>query len=378
MPRRSQVRYYQSRKGYYTKVNGRQHLLAKGRDDAPHGPTWQAACRAYGILVGSPTGAAPTAPRMTEVIGQYLFHLQTLGETDAQKQERYANVRRLMVPAVAVLGPIRADLLRPQDVHGWLDAQAGWNQSTRHTAWSTLRASLNAAVSSGALTHNPVKALPRLPHALARGAGYVIPADLAELLQAGANGELGPFLRFLALTGCRPGEAQNAQAKHYRPEAHAVIFPPNPPAGEWRWKNAKRGRARTIFLTPEAESIVAAAAAARPDGYLFVNRAGTPWARHVLAYHFARLRKRPAVAAWAKGARFNVKCIVPYSFRHTFITDRLAQGCPIKVLADLCGTSVAMIERHYGHAHDDLPAMYRLFLTFAAPTPLAPAPQGTP
>jgi integrase len=38
-----------------------------------------------------------------------------------------------------------------------------------------------------------------------------------------------------------------------------------------------------------------------------------------------------------------------YGFRHTHATDRLLNGVSIKVLADLIGTSVSMIERHYGH-----------------------------
>ena len=38
-----------------------------------------------------------------------------------------------------------------------------------------------------------------------------------------------------------------------------------------------------------------------------------------------------------------------YGFRHSYATDWLLDGGSIKVLADLIGTSVSMIERHYGH-----------------------------
>lgn len=38
-----------------------------------------------------------------------------------------------------------------------------------------------------------------------------------------------------------------------------------------------------------------------------------------------------------------------YRFRHTYATDWLLNGGSIKVLADLIGTSVSMIERHNGH-----------------------------
>lgn len=38
----------------------------------------------------------------------------------------------------------------------------------------------------------------------------------------------------------------------------------------------------------------------------------------------------------------------PYSMRHTFISVGLTNVVSIKWLADYCGTSVAMIEKHYG------------------------------
>ena len=39
----------------------------------------------------------------------------------------------------------------------------------------------------------------------------------------------------------------------------------------------------------------------------------------------------------------------PYSLRHTYATVRLEAGVPIHLLAKQMGTSVAMIEKHYGH-----------------------------
>jgi hypothetical protein len=44
----------------------------------------------------------------------------------------------------------------------------------------------------------------------------------------------------------------------------------------------------------------------------------------------------------------------------------LKAGSPIKLLADWCGTSVAMIEQTYSHAHEDHEAMRRVFLQFSA------------
>jgi hypothetical protein len=38
----------------------------------------------------------------------------------------------------------------------------------------------------------------------------------------------------------------------------------------------------------------------------------------------------------------------PYTMRHTFISVGVTNGVNIKWLADYCGTSLAMIEKHYG------------------------------
>ncbi|MFU7558762.1 hypothetical protein ACMFWY_08780 [Roseiconus sp. JC912] len=51
--------------------------------------------------------------------------------------------------------------------------------------------------------------------------------------------------------------------------------------------------------------------------------------------------------------------LVPYSYRHTYITDCLERGVDIATVAELVGTSVQMIERHCGHLskrHDHLRA----------------------
>ena len=52
-----------------------------------------------------------------------------------------------------------------------------------------------------------------------------------------------------------------------------------------------------------------------------------------------------------------------YATRHTFISDALSQGANIKWLAEYCGTSVSMIEKHYGRyiKSDSREQLERLF-----------------
>ena len=51
----------------------------------------------------------------------------------------------------------------------------------------------------------------------------------------------------------------------------------------------------------------------------------------------------------AKVTNVKARNIVPYSFRHTFITKRVNSGLPIASVAEMCGTSITQIEKTYYH-----------------------------
>ena len=67
---------------------------------------------------------------------------------------------------------------------------------------------------------------------------------------------------------------------------------------------------------------------------------------------------------WYRALRAcNVRPRKFYATRHTFISDALSQGINIKWVAEYCGTSVAMIEKHYGRyiKSDSAEQLRRLF-----------------
>jgi len=45
---------------------------------------------------------------------------------------------------------------------------------------------------------------------------------------------------------------------------------------------------------------------------------------------------------------------VPYSLRHYFITQKIMSGLSYRQIADMCGTSVAQIEKTYYHVNEDI------------------------
>ena len=61
----------------------------------------------------------------------------------------------------------------------------------------------------------------------------------------------------------------------------------------------------------------------------------------------ALLIKAAAAAAGLSNA------VTAYTLRHSVITDLVTNGLDLLTVAQLSGTSVAMIEKHYGHHRED-------------------------
>jgi site-specific recombinase XerD len=49
-----------------------------------------------------------------------------------------------------------------------------------------------------------------------------------------------------------------------------------------------------------------------------------------------------------------VRDLAPYSLRHFMITQRIMSGLSFRQIADMCGTSVAQIEKTYYHLNDEI------------------------
>jgi integrase len=163
-------------------------------------------------------------------------------------------------------------------------------------------------------------------------------------------------------TGARPEEIEHAEAFHY--QNGRLIYRWNATEGHVH-KQAKRGQQkdRVIYLTPELRQIVERQIAARPKGKLFRTSRGAEWTRQNRFDNWRTLLQKQPVAAYIREQGLKRKHLVPYCLRHTWISEWIDAGRSIKVAADLCGTSVAMIEKHYGHPDEGrLETMYLEFM----------------
>jgi len=372
MPWTPSIRYYNSRNAYYTKFRGKQHLLAAGPKDEPDGPTYKAAVLRFSqIMHADETGRAEDNCIMSAIVSRYYFFLNREGRDGTLRL-----ARSMLDPSIVEFGHVKVKELKPVHVDDWINKMGQWNSSTRHTAIGCLSRALYWAKEQGIITANPIADMKK-PEKLVRGKEVSIPEPLAQLMIQTANREFSKFLQVLHDTGARPGEIMNAECKHYRRSIGAIVLPWNAPAGEYRWKCAKKTkRDRVIYLTPELQELVEAEIAARKGiGPIFQTVRKKRWgAKNLVSRLDILLKKYEVIRKWCRENRFNPAKVMCYSFRHGYITRMLLAGCPIKILADLCGTSVAMIEKNYSHAHDDLDAMRGLFLQFSSAASVQPLP----
>jgi len=80
-----------------------------------------------------------------------------------------------------------------------------------------------------------------------------------------------------------------------------------------------------------------------PNSLMFSLNGGATLTPRSIGYHFDKIMELAEIAE-----REN-RDLVPYSFRHYFITKRVNSNLPPAAVAEMCGTSITQIEKTYYH-----------------------------
>jgi integrase len=122
----------------------------------------------------------------------------------------------------------------------------------------------------------------------------------------------------------------------------------DPRVGVLKIGKDKSGGDRKLKLPPAiAEFLKDGATGRQLEAPLFVREDGLAWNKD--------LWKKPIRAATA--AADLPTSTIAYALRHSAITDLVHAGLDLLSVAQISGTSVAMIERHYGHLRSDVAAV---------------------
>ncbi len=146
-------------------------------------------------------------------------------------------------------------------------------------------------------------------------------------LLASAKGAGRELMEAAASTGCRAGELVSARRSAFDARTKSLTV------------SGKTGP-RTIPLVPSAVDLFMRVARDKlPSAYLLTRDDGKPWAHS----DWDELVKEAAKDAGLP----QETCL--YTLRHSFITQALLDGMSTLEVAKIVGTSLAMIEKHYGH-----------------------------
>jgi integrase len=292
-------------------------------------------------------GGTAGTPTVADACSRYVRHLR------ATKSERAANDAEARfknyVLNHAKLAATELPKLTPTHLEGWrkslreLPTRSGGRRgqrrsdSTLNRDMTCFRAALNLAYLDGLLTTDfawrsklrPVK------NADQRRELYLDRAQRLTFIEK-APTDLGAFLRGLCQIPLRPGALAKLKAGDFDRRLKVLKIGQD-----------KSGKDRRIKLpNVTAEFFEAASKDKLPTAPLLSRGDGKAWNKDAW--------KGPVKAA-AEAARLP-DGTTAYTLRHSVISDLVHDGLDLLTVAQISGTSVAMIERHYGHLRGEIAA----------------------
>ena len=250
-----------------------------------------------------------------------------------------AKLRWLLGKAMLVLGEKRLAELSPKDVYAW---RLTVPEGHRYEATQALRQVLNRAVAWGLLDYNPAKRGVPNPARRAREKRPFEAWKQLEAVAAELGSVYGPMVIFAAATGLRPSELFGLEQRDVDLAAGVVYV--RRAYANGRLKHTKtRLSNRAVPLQAKAlEALDRLPASENP--ILFPNARGGRIDFRI----FGRKHWKPAQTKVGLEPLRGL-----YDLRHTYATFALRAGVPVFAVSRFMGSSIAMIDRHYGHlAHD--------------------------
>lgn len=325
--------------------DGRQivHSLG-GFDDLPASDRADAAKKAAEAWFKHKGRGGSSEPKtVRQVCEDYVSHLRDEGRENAAsdaegrfKRWVYSNAKLAATPALkltaAQVEAWRKALIKapaiPQDKGK--PATKPRSAASVNRDMTTFRAALNLSLENGAFTSaHPWRAKLRPIKGADGRRGIRLDADQRRSLIEAAPPDLAAFIRALCLLPLRPGAVAGLNAGNFDKRLGTLVIGQD-----------KQGKGRVISLPPATADFFAAQARGKlPLAPLLARADGRRWDKDAWK---GPMREAMSAAGLPPNA-------TAYALRHSTITDLVNAGLPTLTVAQLSGTSVAMIEKHYGH-----------------------------
>ena len=155
--------------------------------------------------------------------------------------------------------------------------------------------------------------------------------------------QFGLLTDTLAITGARPSQAVRLRVEdlHDHPLRPKLMMPKSAKGGG-RNRSAKKTERYSVPITAQLAAKLKAAAKGRADDApLLLQSDGSPWDKNP-GQNYHRQVDKVVTAIGLDPAEVTMYCL-----RHSSIVRMLLRNVPIRLVASLHNTSVAMIEKHY-------------------------------
>lgn len=204
------------------------------------------------------------------------------------------------------------------------------SQSTVNRDMVPLRAALGLVLKPGAPNTDAAwqEALRPFKGADKRRELYLDRYERKALIEATSD-EARPFVKALCLLPLRPGALAGLKVRDFDKRTRALTIGKD-----------KNGKPRQLTMPQVVADFFEEHVKDKlPAAPIFARTGGTAWHKDAWKHPI----KEAVKAAGLPGA------VAAYTLRHSVITDLIRARLPILTVAQLSGTSVAMIEKHYGH-----------------------------
>jgi integrase len=273
------------------------------------------------------------APRLSELVDVYLA--QHDGEPETVEKLRW-----LLAKAVGRFGDRRISQLRPAEIAAWrMTIPAGH----RFEATQALRQVLARAVSWGLIDANPAKqGVDNPQRRRTEKRPFETWAEL-EALATELGPRHGPLVLFAAATGLRPGEWIALEHRDIDRDARVLYVRRAYRNGRIKWPKTEAS-VRAVPLQTIALAALERLPANGRSRLVFPSPGGGYFDLH----NFRNRYWKPAQLAAGNRPLRRI-----YDLRHTVATFALRAGISTFDLSRYMGTSLGMIDRHYGHLARD-------------------------
>lgn len=311
---------------------GKHHYRALSLTGLAPEAAFEAASKAAGAWFKETQAAVAGRSTVKDAAARYVAS-RRIEKGDTAARDAEGRINRCINPK---LGPRPLDRLTTADIEGWRNnlvpgklEEEGTRQAkdSANRNLATLKALLNHAWRTGLVGSKDAWAKVEKFKGMGEARKVFLTQEQRTRLFDQCEGSFRDLIEAGFLTGARYGELRFLHVSDYDKGRRVLSI-----------RKGKTGPRSVPLSDAAAELFDRLRKGKLPSAALLTRDDGQPW-QH--SDQDKLMREATKKARLPHGT-------VYYTLRHTFIANALTGGVDIHTVAKLCGTSVAMIEKHYG------------------------------